>query len=91
MFQLRGLADDDLCRMGCPLNIQLIGYEFDSPPPRRLCANAIVRKSSADWLIYETLRHFDANHFVATVITSQDMTSRLLCQMLQYWVWAEKD
>ena len=93
MCQLRDLADDYLCRRrrGCPLNSQLIGYGFDSPPLRRLCADTTVRNLSADSLIYATLRHFDANRFAATVKACQDMTSRLLCQMLQYAARAEKD
>ena len=41
--------------------------------------------------MYATLPHFDANRFAATVKARQDMTSRLLRQMLQYRVRVEKD
>ena len=91
MYQLRALADDDLCRRGCPLNSLINRFGFDFPPSRCLCPYAIVKNLSADWLLYATLRHFDANRFVATVKACQDMTSRLLCQMLQYKIRVEND
>ena len=75
----QSIVDDDLCRRGCPLNSQTIGYGFDSPPSRLLYPDAIVRKSSADRSIHATLRHFDANCFVATIKTCQDMTTQSSC------------
>ena len=92
MYQLRALVDDDLCRIGCSLNSQSIGYEFDSLYFHYF--TKIQQHLLADWLTYATLRHFDVNRFVATVtpVTAcQDMFFRLLCRMLQYRVRAEKD
>ena len=47
LYQLRAFADDDLCRGGWPLNYQLIGYGFDSPPSRRPSPYVIVSKLSS--------------------------------------------
>ena len=86
MCQLHALADDDLCHREYPLNSQSIGYWFDSLLSWHRCLDAIVRKLSADWLMYATLQHF-----VATDNVCQDMTCQLLCQQLLYRVRAGKD
>ena len=54
MYQPCVFVDNDLCRIGCRLISQSIDYGLASPPLRRLRPNAIVRKLSADWLIYAT-------------------------------------